>query len=150
MLVRDGYLIFKEVGKSELFCVDVQSQKVLWKRPISSTAMVVEADDEHVYTMNTELSAYSRVDGKLKWSVRLPVAGGGLSIVLSGDSAYAATQRGIFQVNRHTGKVLRVVRTAETNSPGMGMRLIGDKLITISSNSVTCYLLKPAADAPSK
>jgi outer membrane protein assembly factor BamB len=112
--------------------------------------MVVEADDEHVYTMNTELSAYSRVDGKLKWSVRLPVAGGGLSIVLSGDSAYAATQRGIFQVNRHNGKVLRVVRTAETNSPGMGMRLIGDKLVTISSNSVTCYLLKPAADAPSK
>ena len=150
MLVRDGYLIFKEVGKSELFCVDVQSQKVLWKRPISSTAMVVEADDEHVYTMNTELSAYSRVDGKLKWSVRLPVAGGGLSIVLSGDSAYAATQRGIFEVNRHTGKVLRVVRTAETNSPGMGMRLIGDKLVTISSNSVTCYLLKPTADAPSK
>jgi outer membrane protein assembly factor BamB len=148
MLVRDGYLIFKEVGKSELFCIDVQSQKVLWKRPISSTAMVVEADDEHVYTMNTELSAYSRVDGKLKWSVRLPVAGGGLSIVLSGDSAYAATQRGIFQVNRHTGKVLRVVRTAETNSPGMGMRLVGDKLITISSNSITCYRLTPPADAP--
>ncbi len=30
------------------------------------------------------------------------------------------------------------------------MRLIGDKLITISSNSVTCYLLKPTADASSK
>lgn len=142
MLMRDGYLLFKEVGNNTLFCVDIQSQRVLWKRPISSTAMIVEADSDHVYTMNSELSAYSRVDGKLIWSIRLPVAGGGLSIVLSGDSVFAATRRGIFQVNRRTGKGERVIRTAETDSPGMGMRLVGDKLITISSHAVTCYRLE--------
>ena len=145
MLVRDGLLFLKEVGKSEMFCVDVQSQKVIWKRPTISSAMIVDVDDQFVYLMNSELAAYDRVTGKLQWSLILPVSGGGLSLVSSGDSVFVATRRGIFEIGRQTGRVARIVRTTETDSDGISMRVIGNHLITVSNTSVTGYKL---ADPP--
>ncbi len=145
MLVRNGLLYLKEVGKSELFCVDMQSQKVLWKRPTVSSAMIVEADDRLVYLMNSELSAYDRNTGKLQWSVNLPISGGGLSLVSSGDAVFVATRRGIFELGRLDGRVKRIVRTAETDSNGISMQVIGKHLVTVSNYAVTGYQL---ADSP--
>ena len=145
MLVRDGLLLVKEVGTSELFCVDMQSQKVLWKRPTMASAMIVDADDRLVYLMNSELSAYDRNTGKLQWALNLPVSGGGLSLVSSGDSVFIATRRGIFEIGRLDGRVKRIVRTTETDSNGISMRVIGNQLVTVSNTSVTGYKL---ADPP--
>ena len=141
MLVRDGLLLMKEVGKSELYCVDIQSQKVLWKRPTVSAAMIVEADERLVYLMNSELSAYDRVTGKLHWSIKLPVSGGGLSLVSSGDSVFVATQRGIFELGKTDGRVARIIRTASSDSSGISMRVIGNHLVTVTNYDVTGYRL---------
>ena len=141
MLVRDGLLLLKEVGKSEMFCVDIQSQKVLWKRPTVASAMIVDADDRFVYLMNSELSTYDRNTGKLQWSVNLPVSGGGLSLVSSGDSVFIATRRGIFEIGRLDGRVKRIVRTAETDSNGISMKVVGNLLVTVSNCAVTGYKL---------
>jgi outer membrane protein assembly factor BamB len=141
MLMRDGLLLVKEVGKSEMFCVDMQSQQVLWKRPTVSSAMIVDADDQFVYLMNSELSTYDRTTGKLRWSVNLPVSGGGLSLVSSGDSVFIATRRGIFEIGRIDGRVKRIVRTAETDSNGISMKVIGNLLVTVSNSAVTGYKL---------
>ncbi len=150
MLVRDGLLFLKEVGKSEMFCVDVQSQKVIWKRPTVSSAMIVDVDDRFVYLMNSELAAYDRTTGKLQWSLILPVSGGGLSLVSSGDSVFVATRRGIFEIGRQTGRVARIVRTTETDSDGISMRVIGQHLVTVSNSAVTGYKLAslPAPASP--
>ena len=147
MLVRDGLLLVKEVGKSELFCVDMQSQKVLWKRPTVASAMIVDADDQFVYLMNSELSTYDRNTGKLQWSINLPVSGGGLSLVSSGNSVFIATRRGIFEIGRLDGRVKRIVRTAETDSNGISMRVIGNHLVTVSNSSVTGYRLSDPSGA---
>lgn len=148
MLVRDGLLYLKEVGKSEMYCVDVQSQKVLWKRPTISSAMIVDVDDQFVYLMNSELAAYDRTTGKLQWSLILPVSGGGLSLVSSGDSVFVATRRGIFEIGRQTGRVVRIVRTTETDSDGISMRVIGQHLVTVSNSAVTGYKLTEPPDSP--
>ena len=150
MLMRDGLLFLKEVGKSEMFCVDVQTQKVIWKRPTISSAMIVDVDDQFVYLMNSELAAYDRTTGKLQWSLILPVSGGGLSLVSSGDSVFVATRRGIFEIGRQTGRVVRIVRTTETDSDGISMRVIGQHLVTVSNSAVTGYKLAslPAPASP--
>ena len=148
--MRDGLLFLKEVGKSEMFCVDVQTQKVIWKRPTISSAMIVDVDDQFVYLMNSELAAYDRTTGKLQWSLILPVSGGGLSLVSSGDSVFVATRRGIFEIGRQTGRVVRIVRTTETDSDGISMRVIGQHLVTVSNSAVTGYKLAslPAPASP--
>jgi outer membrane protein assembly factor BamB len=147
MLVRDGLVLLKEVGQSEMFCVDMQSKKVLWKRPTVSSAMLVDADDEFVYLMNSELAAYDRHSGKLQWSVMLPIAGGGLGLLSSGDSVFVATRRGIFELRRKDGRVIRIIRLAETDSFGISMQLIGDTLVTISNSAVTGYRLGPPPES---
>ncbi len=144
MLVRDGLLLLKEVGKSELYCVDVQSQKVLWKRPTVSSAMIVEADDRFVYLMNSELSAHDRLTGKLQWSVKLPVNGGGLSLVTAGESVFVATQRGIFEITKKDGRVRHIVRTAGSDSSGISMRIIGNHLVTVTNYDVCGYRISEA------
>ena len=141
MIAKDGLLYLKEVGKSELYCVDVQSQKVLWKRPTVSSAMIVEADDQLVYLMNSELSAHERTTGKLRWSLKLPVSGGGLSVVTTGNSVYAATQRGIFEISKKEGRVTRIVRTAGTDSSGISMRIVGNSLVIVTNYDVCGYRL---------
>lgn len=141
MLVRDGVLLIKEVGKSELYCVDMESQKVVWKRPTTSSSMIVDADDQHVYLMNSELSAYDRATGKLHWSIRLPVSGGGLSLASSGDSVFVATQRGIYELHQQDGRVARIVRTGQTDSSGISMRVVGNHLVTVTNYDVTGYQL---------
>lgn len=149
MLVRDGVLLLKEVGRSELYCVDMESQKVLWKRPTASSAMIVEADDQHVYLMNSELSAYDRATGKLHWSIRLPVSGGGLSLASSGDSVFVATQRGIYELHKQDGRIARIVRTGHTDSSGISMRVVGNHLVTVTNYDVTGYKLSnPQQTAP--
>ena len=149
MLVRDGVLLLKEVGRSELYCVDMESQKVLWKRPTTSSAMIVEADDQHVYLMNSELSAYDRATGKLHWSISLPVSGGGLSLASSGDSVFVATQRGIYELHKQDGRIARIVRTGHTDSSGISMRVVGNQLVTVTNYDVTGYKLSnPQQTAP--
>ena len=145
MLVRDGVLLVKEVGQKELHCVDIQAQKVLWKRPTIASAMIVDVDDQFVYLMNTELSAYDRHNGKLVWSVKLPISGGGLSLVSSGESVFVATRRGIFEIGKQNGRVIRIVRTAVMDSAGISMLVIGNHLVTVSINEVTGYRI---ADPP--
>lgn len=147
MLVRDGLLLFKEVGRTELYCVDIQSQNVLWKRPTVSSAMIVDVDDRFIYLMNSELSAHSRVDGKLVWSVKLPIAGGGLSIASGPKTAFVATRRGLFEIDKNDGRIVRIVRTDETDVAGISMQLIGDHLVTISDHAVTGYSLALGAAA---
>lgn len=150
MLVRDGVLLIKEVGRSELFCVDMESQKVLWKRPTVSSAMIVEADDQHVYLMNSELSAYDRATGKLHWSIRLPVSGGGLSLASSGDSVFVSTQRGIYELRKQDGRIARIVRTGHTDSTGIFMRVVGDHLVTVTNYDVVGYKLSPPQQSASQ
>lgn len=150
MLVRDGVLLMKEVGHSELYCVDIESQKVLWKRPTISSAMIVEADDQHVYLMNSELSAYDRTTGKLHWSIRLPVSGGGLSLASSGDSVFVATQRGIYELHKKDGRIARIVRTGHTDSSGISMRIVGNHLVTVTNYDVTGYKLSEPGPAKSE
>ncbi|MFO1007160.1 MAG: PQQ-binding-like beta-propeller repeat protein [Planctomycetaceae bacterium] len=149
MLVSNGVLLLKEVGQSELYCVDMESQKLLWKRPTVSSAMIVEADDQHVYLMNSELSAYDRATGKLHWSIRLPVSGGGLSMASSGDSVFVATQRGIYELHKQDGRIARIVRTGHTDSSGISMRIVGNHLVTVTNYDVVGYKLSsPQQSAP--
>ncbi len=148
MLVRNGLLLFKEVGRTELFCVDIQTQNVIWKRPATASAMIVEADEQFVYLMNSELSAHSRIDGKLAWSVKLPITGGGLSVALGAKTLFVATRRGLFEIQKADGRVLRIVRTDKTDVEGISMQVVGDHLVTVSDHSVTGYrLATPPAPA---
>ena len=141
MLAREGQLLIKEVGRNELYCVDIESQKVLWKRPTNSSAMIVEADDQFVYLMNSELSAYDRSTGTLRWAIKLPVSGGGLSLVSASDSVFVATQRGIYELRKQDGRIARIVRTGHTDSSGISMRVVGNHLVTVTNYDVTGYKL---------
>lgn len=142
LVEKDGLVLMKEIGQSELHCLDLASQKVLWKRPTSSSAMILEVDEELVYVMDSELSAHERMTGKLRWSINLPVNGGGLSLISSTESVFVSTQRGIYELDRANGRVRQIVRLAGSDSQGIAMRLAGDHLVTVSNYQVVGYRLR--------
>ena len=140
-IASEGNVFLKEVGKADLLCMDLAQGKIIWKHPTVSAGMLLGVDEDFVYLGNSELSAYDRKDGKLRWSLRVPIFGGGLRLIRSKGSVFLASQRGLIEIDRATGVRKRLVRHADSESSGVSMSVFQDRLITVSNRAVTAYSL---------
>jgi hypothetical protein len=58
------------------------------------------------------------------------------------------TSRGIFQMNRSSGKVTNIFRGVDLASGGGRLAIVGDRLVAVTTQSVTSYATPPAETPP--
>ena len=124
-----------------LGAVDPATRKVAWKRPIKDSAQLVGVDQENCYLLSRELECIDRATQKLRWSIELPISGGGLSLAPTTAGLLVFTSRGLFEVNRSDGSILRIFRGHDLGSSGGAIQTIGDRAICVSNRAVTMYAL---------
>ena len=139
-MIRDQNLIyFKEAGSSEVYALDYSAKKVIWKRPVKVSAQLVGIDQKNVYLMSKELEALDRKSHQLNWAVSLPVAAGGLSALIDPKDAWVFTSRGVFQVSKTNGDIIKIYRNSDFSSLGGAIDLHNGLMICISNRAVTAY-----------
>ena len=71
---------------------------------------------------------------------------------MTANRLYQFTPRGIFEIDKATGDVVKRFRGADLDSLGGALLLAGNTLLSISNLSITAYSLstEPAASAPEK
>lgn len=144
---RIGSTIYlKDSGRPWLVALDLDKRRPVWQRRIATTCEVVAHDESRLYLLGEEMLAIDRESGELKWAARLPMQNSGLSSVIVGDSILVFTGRGLYELNRSDGSVVRIHREVEFDSNGGRILLTGDRLVTISERNITAWKLGRAAD----
>lgn len=141
MLEHQGLTYFKEAADTQLYAVDPATQAVVWKRPIKKSAQLVGVDDNNCYLLSRELECIDRRTQKLRWSITLPIAGGGLSVVPTENGLLVNTARGLFEISGENGNVLNIFRGIDMASSGGAIRMVGDRVLCVSNRALTMYPL---------
>jgi outer membrane protein assembly factor BamB len=142
----DNVLYFKGMRSPRLYAVDLSGPKVLWKRPVSDSAMFIGADRDKLYLGGEEVLAIDLKSQKLKWATRLPIATGWIKPLLTKQHVYQFTQRGVFELDKATGDTVRLFRGADLDSLGGVLLITPESLITVSNLAVTAYPLQSNAE----
>ncbi|QDT56870.1 outer membrane biogenesis protein BamB [Caulifigura coniformis] len=145
LLEQDGLVYVKEAGGRELLAIDPSVPSVVWRRPAEEASQLVGIDADSVYLMDHELCCIDRKDRTLRWATNLPITTGGLSMVSGPQSILILTGRGVFQLSRANGKVTHIFRGADLASGGGHLTVVGDRLVAVTTQSVTSYPV-PQAD----
>jgi outer membrane protein assembly factor BamB len=143
LVQEDGLLYFKECAGKTLFALDPAARRVAWKRPVTDAAELVAMDDENCYVLSRELVCIDRSTRAMKWSVTLPVAGGGLSAVPAADGILVFTSRGVYEISRDNGDVRRIFRGHDLASVGGSLQVVGPLAVCVSNRRITAYPLTP-------
>jgi outer membrane protein assembly factor BamB len=138
--------LFKGLRSDRLVAVDTQQLKVLWQRPVSRSAMLIGVDDRRVYMGGEELTAYDRESRKLLWSCRVPLGTEWARPALSESRIYQFTPRGVFEVDKDNGRVVRIFRGHDLDSVGGLVLLRPTILLTVSNLAITAYPTSPRDD----
>ena len=94
-----------------------------------------------IVTLGEDAGAIDVNDKMLKWSTRVPLINGMIGPMLIGDDLLAFLSRGIYEIDAKNGDVKRIFRGSDRDSAGGALWRCGDKLISVSNNSVTAYPL---------
>lgn len=144
-LVAGGLLFTKGMRSPRMLALDPAGPTLSWRRPIGVTAVLVGADDKYLYTGGEELAAYDLQTQELVWSTRLPMSAGWSMPVLTKTRIYQFTSRGIYQVNKQTGQVMRLFRGADLDALGGSLFVTPTALVTVSNVALTAYPLDGSA-----
>ncbi len=147
-LVGGGLLFAKGMRSSRLVGVDPEGPTLAWNRPIDKTAVLVGIDDERIYTGGEELSAYSLKNQELLWSTPLPRSAGWSMPLLTRNRLYQFTSRGVCEVDKRTGNVLKIFRGVDLDAFGGALLVTPKALVTVSNLNVTAYPLAGQAAVP--
>ncbi len=140
-LVAGGLLFAKGMRSPRMIALDLGGPTPGWRRPIDVTAVLVGADDEFLYTGGEELAAYDLQTQELVWSTQLPISAGWSVPVLTKTRIYQFTSRGVYQVDKRTGQVVRLFRGADLDALGGSLFVTPTALVTVSNVAVTAYPL---------
>jgi outer membrane protein assembly factor BamB len=146
LMEQDGLIYVKEAGGRELLAIDPSVPSIVWRRPAEDSSQLVGVDQDSVYLLDNELSCINRKDRTLRWATKLPVATGGLHMVAGPDSILVMTSRGIFQLARSSGKVTHIFRGVDLAAGGGKLAMIGDRLVAVTTQSLTSYAAAPPAE----
>jgi outer membrane protein assembly factor BamB len=143
--VIGNILYFKGMRSARLYAIDLAGPKVLWKRPVSESAMLIGVDADAIYLGGEEILAIDLKTQKLQWATRLPVATGWIKPIATRRYVYQFTPRGVFELDKRTGDTSRLFRGGDLDSLGGQLLITPDALVTVSNLAVTCYPLQPPA-----
>lgn len=140
--IRTGGTVFlKDARRSTLVSFDLRKRRATWTRKINPVSEVVAHDPDRVFVLGEELLALDRETGTLKWAAQLPMANGGLSAEVIGESIVVFTSRGLYELNRQDGSLIRIHRDADAESNGGRVLRVHDKLVTVSERAITAWNL---------
>jgi len=140
--IVDNVLYFKGMRSARLYAIDLALPKLLWKRPVGESSMLIGVDGENLYLGGEEVLAIDLKSQRLRWATRLPIGTGWIKPVLTKRYVYQFTPRGVFELDKRTGDTARLFRGADLDSLGGQLLVTEDSLITVSNLAVTCYPMK--------
>lgn len=138
-------LYIKGMRSDRIYAIDVSTPKLLWKRPVGESSMLVGVDDENLYLSGEEVLAIDLATQKLKWASRLPNGTGWLKPLVTHDRVYQFTSRGIFELDKRNGDTVRLFRGSDLDSLGGVMLATSTRVLTVSNLAVTAYALSEGA-----
>jgi outer membrane protein assembly factor BamB/tetratricopeptide (TPR) repeat protein len=143
-----GLLFVKGMLSTRLIALRSDGSAFSWKRAVPENAMVAGIDDHRVYMASDELLAFDLKTQKLLWANNLPVKSGSIVPLVTQNRYYQFTPRGIYELDKATGNVIRLFRGADRDSGGGAIVITSKLLITVSGRAITAYPLKPTAETP--
>jgi outer membrane protein assembly factor BamB len=143
-LVAGGTLYFKGMRSPRLYAVGLAGPKLAWQRPVSKSDMLTAIDEERLVLTGDELSAIGLEDRQLRWSTKVPLGTTMIRPLLTRNRVYQFTPRGIYELDKSSGDVVRLIRGADLGSLGGSLWLTPRALVTVSNVAVTAYPLETA------
>lgn len=144
-----GVLYMKERGVRDLVALDSDKMKLIWRRPVKNSSVLVGMDEKLLYLLSDELNAINRKTHKLEWTIPLPITAGGLSAVVTPTEVHVFTGRGIFKINKTNGDIEGIHRGEDMSSLGGRLALIDGKVIAISNRAITAYKVETSTEKSS-
>jgi outer membrane protein assembly factor BamB len=138
-LFAGGTLFVKGMSSPRLYAIDVASPRLQWKRPVAQSALVIGADDERLYLGGEEITAINLRTRQLDWSTRLPWGTSWTRPLMTDHRLYQFTPRGIYELDKATGDVVRLFRGADLDSAGGVLLATPQTLIALSNSAITAY-----------
>lgn len=138
-------LYLKGMRSSRLYAIDLSGPKLLWKRPVSDSAMLIGVDQNNLYLGGEEVMAIDLESQRLLWATRLPIATGWIQPQLSSHYVYQFTPRGVFALDKKSGDTAKLFRGADLDSLGGKLITGTDNWLTVSNLAITAYPRQPAA-----
>jgi outer membrane protein assembly factor BamB len=138
--MRSGESLFiKGAQSGRIVALDSDRLKVLWDRPIASSARIVGADDRAVFLGGPELAALDRKTRELLWATRLPGGSFGGKVLVRSGALWQLTPRGIFEVDPRSGRIRRVFRGDDVGSDGGDLYLTSRLLLAVTNRTISAY-----------
>jgi outer membrane protein assembly factor BamB len=143
-MMVDGTLYFKGMRSKNCYAVDPEGPRVVWKRPITKTAVLCGIDDKNIYFGGEDISACDRKSLEMQWSKQVPMGMSWVRPLVTEDCIYQFTPRGIYEIPKDGGAV-RIFRGSDLNSLGGGLLLTPSSLVSFSNLAITAYPINSAA-----
>jgi len=134
-----GLLFSKGMRSTRLLALRPDGPSLAWKRPVSELSMIAGADDDRVYLAGDEMTAYDIKTQDLIWSAKVSLGTGIIQPLLTATRLYQFSPRGIYEIDKTSGSVVRVFRGADTDSSGGQLFVASDVLVTTSNLAITAY-----------
>ncbi len=142
-----GLLLIKGMQSPRISALSLAGPALAWKRSVPTTGMLAGADNQRIYLAGEEVLAYDRQTQQLAWSNRLPAGTTWIRPWITQNRYYQFTPRGVFELDKQTGNVLRLFRGADLDSAGGAILATSGLLVTVSNRAITAYRLEPQAAA---
>ncbi|HEX3725999.1 MAG TPA: hypothetical protein VHV08_07135, partial [Pirellulales bacterium] len=142
-----GLLFAKGMRSARLLGVQPDGPSLVWNRPVSKPAEVIGADENCIYLGGEELTAYSLKTQELVWATQLPRTAVWGAPLVTESRIYQFTSRGVCEVDKQTGRLLRMFRGVDLDSFGGALYLAPGVLVTVSNLAITVYPLGAQAAA---
>ena len=146
-IYASSLLFAKGMRSTRLLGVQPDGATMAWKRPVSKTAMVVGVDEKRIYLGGEELTAYDLQTQELIWSARLPHSASWSTPILTQNRLYQFTARGVCEVDKQTGDLVKIFRGVDLDSVGGVIFVTPKSLLTVSNLAITAYPLEASAPA---
>jgi hypothetical protein len=134
-----GLLFTKGMRASRLLGVRTEGPTLAWNRPVGTAAAIVAADDERIYLGGHELAAYSLKTQELLWVSQLPQSADWSQPLVTKNRLYRFTSRGVCEVDKATGDVLRIFRGIDRDGLGGLLFFTPRAMVTVSNVAITAY-----------
>jgi len=138
-----GVVYFKDRMGAEVFAVQVDDASLRWKRETSSGEVISAFRDGNLYLKGETLTAYSSRGFENLWSSSH--FGENSAAPFVGDArVYISGSRGMFEIDKITGKVVAMLADFEKGAPAGSMFVAGDVIYVLSDSTLAAYRARRA------
>ncbi len=134
-----GLLFSKGMRSARLLGVQPDGPTLAWNRPVSKSAIVIGADEDHIYLGGEELTAYSLKTQELVWATQLPRTAAWSAPVMTKNRLYQFTSRGVCEIDKQSGRLVSIFRGVDLDSFGGALLITPKALVTVSNLAITAY-----------